>query len=247
MKRVPIFALVFICCGEFTPLVVIMLSSVVPWTCRIPRQIRADREKLEKRRSISFRNLTSEFIKQDAGEKTVENMGRMELLHICWSLGLTSSLWDWLGGQLPGLWTWELRRRVSNYVQYLRIDDELMKRAGRTLAMHDLEIELACVERGIDVMGRNEHSIEEELKAWLYCAEKVGIEHLLLTRPSVWPVTPPTQVKDSHGGERDPDMTDEMKAALKSEEEKVIPTTARLKAAGKNKQKSKPNKPKREY
>ena len=47
MKRVPAFALVLIICGEFTPLVVIALTGIVPWTCRIPKQIDSDRRKLE--------------------------------------------------------------------------------------------------------------------------------------------------------------------------------------------------------
>jgi hypothetical protein len=59
IKRVPVFALVLMICGEFTPLVVIALSGVVPWTCRIPKQIESDRRKLEQQRSTSFRELTT--------------------------------------------------------------------------------------------------------------------------------------------------------------------------------------------
>lgn len=48
-KLVP-FGLVFLICGEFTPLVVLALgSAVVPYTCRIPKQIHADQAKQTKR------------------------------------------------------------------------------------------------------------------------------------------------------------------------------------------------------
>ncbi len=44
-KLIP-FGLVFIACGEFTPLVVLALgTAVVPYSCRIPKQIKKDLEK----------------------------------------------------------------------------------------------------------------------------------------------------------------------------------------------------------
>lgn len=114
MKRVPMFALVMLVCGEFTPLVVIAVSNVVPWTCRIPKQIDKDRRILEQRRAISFRNLTIPA-RTEAEEA---KMKRMMALHISWSLGLSSRMWDWLGGQLPGLPTRILVRRVAKRIEY---------------------------------------------------------------------------------------------------------------------------------
>jgi hypothetical protein len=44
-KLIP-FALIFAICGEFTPLVIVLLgSSVVPYTCRIPKQVAYDHER----------------------------------------------------------------------------------------------------------------------------------------------------------------------------------------------------------
>ena len=59
VKRIPIFALVLIVCGEFTPLIIPFISGIVPLTCRIPRQLESDRRKLEERRSRSFRDLVT--------------------------------------------------------------------------------------------------------------------------------------------------------------------------------------------
>jgi len=194
VKRVPIFGLVFLACGEFTPLVVVLLSNIVPWTCRIPKQIQSDRKKLEERRRVSFRNLTL----PPPQEKGVQGLERMQLLHISWSLGLSSSVWDWLGGKLPGLPTFLLRRKVGRRVEYLRMDDKLIGEGGGVEKMNIEECRMACVERGIDVMGRSDQNIREDLNVWLRSREKASVEHLLLTRPSVWQVnTKGTETKST--------------------------------------------------
>ncbi|KAL2072155.1 hypothetical protein VTL71DRAFT_11498 [Oculimacula yallundae] len=185
VKRVPAFAAVLLVCGELTPLVVLAFTNIVPWTCRIPRQIDSDRRKLEKRRAISFRNLTAKVLK---GKSKAEDLNRMQLLHISWSLGLCSSKWDYLGGQLPGLPDWVLRRRVKKKVDLLEMDDTLIERFGGTKEMDIEEVKLALVARGVDVLGKEEGSLKAELNAWLKSKEKVSVERLLLMRPSVWPV-----------------------------------------------------------
>jgi len=178
MKRVPMFALVVLICGEFTPLVVIALSNVVPWTCRIPKQIQMDRKKLEERRSISFRNLTLPPV-EEAG---VEKLHRMQALHINWSLGLSSRAWDWIGGQLPGLPTSMLRRKVSRRIEYLKVDDALIQKYGGVGELSEEEVKMACVERGIDVLERGDKEMRSDLKAWIESAKKVPYERLMLLR-----------------------------------------------------------------
>jgi len=181
MKRVPIFAVVFVMCGELTPLVVVALSNVVPWTCRIPKQVESDRRKLEKRRAISFRNLTSE--PPFGGHvKGAHGLERMQLLHISWSLGLSSSLWDYLGGKLPGLPSFILRRRVQRRLEYLELDDGLIKKNGGVGEMEEEEVRMALVERGVDVLKKDEGQLKANLNAWLESEEMVSRERLLLTR-----------------------------------------------------------------
>jgi hypothetical protein len=187
IKRVPLFGLVLLVCGEFTPLVVIAFTAVVPWTCRIPKQIDSDRRKLEERRGESFRELTSLPPSPNPGmkvEEAVEKLDKWQLRHINSSLSLSSSLWSWIFGPPSFL----LKRRVKAAISYLEMDDTLINRAGGVAGMSGEEVKIACVERGINVMGMKEEKLKEFLGSWLRSREKVGVERLLLTRPNVWPV-----------------------------------------------------------
>jgi hypothetical protein len=165
--------------------VVIALSSVVPWTCRIPKQIASDRGKLEKRRGISFRNLTAPPPASNPSTPlNISSLSRQQLIHISWSLGLSSSVWDYLGGQYPGLPNFILQRKVRHVVDYIGMDDALILEAGNG-GLKDMDIEevrMALVERGVDVLGKKEGQLRGDLTAWLRSREKVGVERLLLTR-----------------------------------------------------------------
>lgn len=161
-------------CGEFTPLVVISISSIVPWTCRIPKQVDNDRRKLEQRRSLSFRELVAE----PPARAGVESLGRKQLSHINRSLGLSSKVWDWVGGLPTDLLRGKVRRRVD----YLDLDDGLIRNAGGTKDMNLEEVKMALVERGVDVLGKGGAKLKGDLNAWLLSREKAPAEELLLTR-----------------------------------------------------------------
>ncbi|KAH0559762.1 hypothetical protein GP486_003725, partial [Trichoglossum hirsutum] len=183
IKRVPIFALMLVVFGEFTPLVVVMVSGVVPWTCRIPKQILSDRVKLERRRETSFRNL--EALPPVAAEMPLKSLGRNQLLHISVSLGLHSSLWPESMGLPPSV---VLRRRIRRRMSYLEQDDLLIQRDGGVQAMSLEEIQMALAERGVDILGKSEAQLRSQLRSWLRARSKGPITALFLTRPSVWTV-----------------------------------------------------------
>lgn len=181
MKRVPIFALILLVCGEFTPLLVIALPAVVPWTCRIPRQIEKTRRKLEERRSESFRDLTSDLPPNSTPGNSiagVENLDRFQSRHINASLGLSSKIWEWVFGPPAIL----LRKRVTRKMEYLDMDDKLVRRAGGFGGLSEEELKMACVDRGINALDRKAELLRRTLDSWLRSKEKVGMEPLLLTR-----------------------------------------------------------------
>ncbi|KAF8458222.1 hypothetical protein BDZ91DRAFT_743290, partial [Kalaharituber pfeilii] len=170
-KRIPIFAILFIVCGEFTPLIVVAFSSIVPFPCRIPRQIYSDNLKLEKSRSDSFSTLppapitTTNFANITTANPNpklcinippvldLSHLTPQQLSHIATTLGLKPALLKYI----PGL----LRRRVQKRIEYLELDDLLIEYFGGldTLASHGgkQELEWAAIERGIDTLKKKPH------------------------------------------------------------------------------------------
>ncbi|KAI9878675.1 MAG: hypothetical protein M1830_010823 [Pleopsidium flavum] len=180
LKRIPSFALVFIVCGEFTPLVVPFLGRVVPRTCQIPKQVRTVREKMEGRRKASFRELVVAPPTEDVG---VEGLKREQLLHISRSLGLHSSWWPEGFGLPPdGL----LKARIRERAEYLDIDDHLIESDGGVGEMEMEELRMALEERGVDVLGKNDEQLKMLLRTWLWARVRRPVMTLFLTRPSVW-------------------------------------------------------------
>ncbi|KAK7736626.1 hypothetical protein SLS53_006829 [Cytospora paraplurivora] len=80
VRRLPVFALVLLVCGEFTPLIVLALPRVVPITCRIPQQVEKLRRGAEERRGASFDALRMKYGREPLfGEEEVEeNEGAAE-------------------------------------------------------------------------------------------------------------------------------------------------------------------------
>ncbi|KFY64934.1 hypothetical protein V497_01545 [Pseudogymnoascus sp. VKM F-4516 (FW-969)] len=189
IKRIPVFALIFLVCGEFTPLIVFAVSSVVPYTCRVPRQIELDREKVEARRKESFRNLTTPYVPG-------KELETEQILHISSSLGLSSKMFERIGGLQPGVMSKLLAGRVARRVEYLQTDDKLIRRDGVLSELEEREVAIACTERGIDVVGRSEEQLREALEKWMAASKTTPVERLLLTRPNVWPV-PAKKKKDN--------------------------------------------------
>lgn len=196
LARIPLFALVFAVCGEFTPLVIVFLGDVVPRTCKIPAQVARAREKAERRRTVSFRSgLTAApskaygpvkaaaAVSGSSRAQEVAELGPEEVLHIGRSLGLFVSLWDRVGlGPPVGL----VRGRVNRWLGYLDQDDFLIRKDGGVEAMEMEEVRFALEERGLDVLGKNDGLLKGLLKSWLRERERRPVTQLLLTRPSVW-------------------------------------------------------------
>ncbi|KAF3047708.1 hypothetical protein E8E12_011463 [Didymella heteroderae] len=61
---------------------------------------------------------------------------------------------------------WLLQRNVSNTLAYLTKDDELIRRDGGSQRLHRTELSRACVERGIDVLGKSEAEQRKGLAQW---------------------------------------------------------------------------------
>ena len=182
IRKLPPFVLVFLICGEFTPLVVLTLgASIVPSVCRVPAQVQREREKLETRRKKSFREGTVE-VKMETRGSNLENLGRSQVLHVGRSLGLFPAWADRFGGYPTNI----VRGRSERYIEYLQADDEGLRREGDFERLEVEEVRIALEERGVDVLGKREEILREQLRAWLRANERTSLITMLLTRPTTW-------------------------------------------------------------
>ncbi|KAK1033457.1 hypothetical protein LTR33_016712, partial [Friedmanniomyces endolithicus] len=144
--------------------------------------VRGMREVAEERRRMSFRTANFE---PEKGQLGFEEMAAVEggawpmasekyildvlkpmrddqLHHLSTTLGLHGRIWDRL--QLsPFL----IRRRVTKHLQYLALDDRLLAQAPPSSKLSQVELENACSERGLDVLGRPEALLRESLEWWM--------------------------------------------------------------------------------
>ena len=72
-------------------------------------------------------------------------------------------IWDWIKLSPPEAL---LKRSVGKRVGYLQKDDELIRRDGGWKGLGDKEVERACIERGIDVLGKEDKVLRQELGTW---------------------------------------------------------------------------------
>lgn len=167
VRRLPLFALLLLICGEFTPFVVAALPNLVPYTCRIPRQIETMRKATEARRAASFARLYTD--NQDGLPASTARLANAHVAaHIARSLNLVSPVWDRLG--LPDAAVALLlsaRRRAARHVALLREDDALLVQAGGVDALDREEVVLACVDRAMGTVARDDEELRARLREWL--------------------------------------------------------------------------------
>lgn len=168
INKVPLFALIWLVCGEFTPLVVIFLTGAVPRTLWLPKQVQKAREAAEKRRSKSRKGSVALFARPPRRsdiESTPLETQRIVLKSYAQSLGLYPAWWDrWFPTLIP---TSLVRRRVYRRLEELEVDDFAIGRDGGAGKMAGGEICMACEERGFDTMGKEESHLRRDLQQWM--------------------------------------------------------------------------------
>ncbi|CAK7208971.1 hypothetical protein SCUCBS95973_000293 [Sporothrix curviconia] len=199
MRRLPLFGLLLLICGEFTPFVVLVFPHVVPYTCRIPKQVLKLRTKVEERREAAFRDYEAALAAaKEAGDAGPSDAASSLL--VSRSLGLVAPFWDRIGllSAAPGFAHSAVERRLA----FLTEDDALLRRAGGAAALEPDEVVLASADRGMNVIGQDEDRLRKQLAKWLALTRSHagnasadgdhGDIHqqmltLLTQRPEVWP------------------------------------------------------------
>ncbi|KAL8973258.1 MAG: hypothetical protein Q9183_000058 [Haloplaca sp. 2 TL-2023] len=186
VSRIPLFGLVLVVCGEFTPLVVLFLGldAAVPRICHVPRQIDGARKRQEEARRKSFREGTITG-KELVDFSDVSNLPKPILAHVANSLGLVSGFWNVTGITPRPLVSWRLRKAVDR----IDADDFAIDRDGGAKHLNEEELKLAAEARGIDVVGRPVGGLRSDLYHWADARKHTPMIHLFCTRPSAWPRT----------------------------------------------------------
>ena len=187
VRRLPLFALVLLVCGEFTPLVVLALPRIVPLPCRIPAQVekllRVDEAaRRAARESVGFGVGVGGSPAAEGGEAR----GQVPAAVLAAVLGIKVTSWT------P---SFLLAPRVQRRLRFLAVDDALLIQAGGAPALVADEVRLACADRGIDVLGRGDEELRAALAKWLRLtdARRLGedgrekaVMRLLLAKEADW-------------------------------------------------------------
>ncbi|KAL7945661.1 hypothetical protein V8C42DRAFT_323790 [Trichoderma barbatum] len=185
--RLPIFALFFLLAGEFTPLLVVFVSGILPYTCRFPSQLKDTIEKAERRRGTAFDELERKHPQGALSPGITTAVARQ---HVLRTLDLPGTMWDRLGFNPPGMWNIKGRLRLS----FLEVDDKRLIAGGGSSGLEVEELRIACSDRGLNILGKSEAELRTRLGDWLRltAAEELGerrrrMATLMLTRPENWP------------------------------------------------------------
>ena len=172
--RVPFFVVICTLTGELAPLVVLLLANQVPWTCRTPRQLEGKRLKEEDRRAKSALRLSASAPVESSDDDEM-SLSREQLLHASTWLGTHSRHWN------PP--SFLLRRRLSKRRQYLKLDDQLLRKDYASGVSLDGEnLRWALSDRGLMVSGKTEEEMRQSLQAYLNKREKHAL-YWLISRP----------------------------------------------------------------
>ncbi|KAH7085924.1 hypothetical protein BKA63DRAFT_500763 [Paraphoma chrysanthemicola] len=183
MLRLPAFGAIFLVFGEWTPLLVMYITPLIPEACRIPSQVQRDLAKTEKTRHERQRRAAVDAMRLLARDKPTGStnftpqtysaaaIGRADALKMpLYDLVLTSArfnchskLWDWAFVTPP---KFLLQRNVRKKFTYLAKDDAAIERDGGCAGLEKREVERACIERGVDVVGKKEEELRRVLGAW---------------------------------------------------------------------------------
>ncbi|KAJ5520605.1 hypothetical protein N7463_001058 [Penicillium fimorum] len=187
VRRMIPFTLILIVCGEFTPLIVpIFGSAITPATCRVPSQVEKERvaatvRKLaaldvfvagNKDRSVHLLKASSEkqlalLARSFADPVWVAGASSADVLRACAVFGLVKRHDKTAGESLAGL---IYRPRLARYVEYLAIDDGMIRVGKGVSAMNAAEVRIAVEERGgLDVSSstQDRKRMEELERRWL--------------------------------------------------------------------------------
>ena len=163
IARAPLFVLIFLVFGEWTPLVVVAFSRAVPRTLWIPKQVRKAREQQQERHDKA-KAAWQEITPGEGGSVELQPAARDTVLGIGRMLGVYPQWWD----RLPWTPTGAVMKRVQRRLDEVEVDDKAIERDGGVEALEEEEVSMAAEARGLPVIYRDVDEIRDDLKRWLH-------------------------------------------------------------------------------
>jgi len=179
--RLPLFVLVLMICGEWTPAIVILFGELVPRTCRIPRQLQRVARKQHQKRIERLSRLSGAVMPTSAVAETPRNalsavrqaQGQQVPAKEIDADSLTYALAYRLGtySRLTDIFMLT-SRRLTHRLAYLDADDALLLRdSGNDVSriFEELslsELRIACDERGIETLRTLPEKDEKGKLVW---------------------------------------------------------------------------------
>lgn len=132
VKKLIPFGLIFAICGEFTPLIIVLLGSkVVPGTCVIPKQVTQDRKKMLAREKLYMDLMTDTYSSRAKTAKSgmSPEVTRSYLIPDAYRLGLSPLIN--ISGPLGSLyWNLRLEKRLKQHTNEILSTASLVQREG---------------------------------------------------------------------------------------------------------------------
>lgn len=181
MRKIPIFVLIVMLTGEFSPLILLFFTGLVPGPCLSPTQIARIREKLQVRPKAIYAKMHSSNILPGGAGVNIAGMNRQQLRLIGATLGLYSARWDRFEAVAlpPTFW---IRARAQKAIKDLDLDDRLLSREGAVAELELEEVMMALSDRGIDVRVKTDADLRDELQAWITARKTASVEALTMHR-----------------------------------------------------------------
>jgi hypothetical protein len=145
LKKLIPFGLVFAICGEFTPLVIVALGTVVvPYTCRIPKQVKQDLQKALSR--------TEDVERLSPRKSEVGITPALGYAHGVDPFGLSIRETPVLGPLLQRFW---VEPKLKQRMDHIICDAKLINHEGGAARLEPEELYQFCVNiRQLDAMKR---------------------------------------------------------------------------------------------
>lgn len=142
------------------------VTGLVPWTCRIPAQMRKERRQRDEKAELSWNVLEAKGLgkreRWEARNKIWKELTPEEAQHVV-TVRSCKPL-------LPLTFTkkWKAMRAA----EYCQLDDVLLKRGGGVQAIDSVEeVARAVEERGWSVQNLNEEQLRQKLELWMKIKE----------------------------------------------------------------------------